>query len=58
MNLGKNFLGFLGRLLSAPCKFVGKSTLFGKKVIDQGLGGTMGGGKLGKISGMNVELQG
>lgn len=45
MNLRKNFLQFLGRSLSGPCKLIGESTVFAKISIDRGLGGMRGGGK-------------
>lgn len=45
MNLGRNFSGFLGRSLSAPCKLISESIAFAKKSISGGLGGMIGGGK-------------
>ncbi len=45
MNLGKIFLGFLGRSLSGPCKLIGESTAFAKKSLDGGFSGKVGGGK-------------
>ena len=42
MNLGKNFLGFLGRSLSTLVKLIGESTTFMKNAIG-GFGGMKGG---------------
>ena len=42
MNLGKNFVGFLGRSLSIPTKLMGELTTFVKEAI-RGFGGMKGG---------------
>ena len=43
MNLGKKFLGFLGRSLSVPYKLIGESTILEKKAIHGGFGRMIGG---------------
>ena len=38
MNLGKNFLGFLGSSLSASLKLIGETTTFAKRPLEDLVG--------------------